>query len=185
VRRQAAAAVKAEAEAPPPPPPFTPAEQYGAGAPLGFFDPLGFSKVGDEAGFKKLRTAELKHGRVAMMASIGAVVQHYVQLPGFENVPKGIGAITSGTGMTGMAVLVALSGVLELLLWKDDESKDVVDIGNYGNPVQLGIGPAIGGGVEMRSRELENGRAAMIATLGIVIAELATGKDGMQQLGFN
>eukprot|EP00411_Alexandrium_monilatum_P062987 CAMPEP_0175528344 /NCGR_PEP_ID=MMETSP0096-20121207/20593_1 /TAXON_ID=311494 /ORGANISM="Alexandrium monilatum, Strain CCMP3105" /LENGTH=175 /DNA_ID=CAMNT_0016831023 /DNA_START=49 /DNA_END=572 /DNA_ORIENTATION=+ len=81
------ASAAAEAEAPPPPPPFDPAKQIGAMAPVGFFDPLGFSKVGDEEGFRNLRAAELKHGRVAMMAAVGAVAQHYIKFPGFEAVP--------------------------------------------------------------------------------------------------
>merc|ERR1711948_78215 len=85
-----AAPAAAEAEAPPPP--FDPSKQLGVTAPLGFFDPLGFCKVGDEEGFRRLRIAEIKHGRVAMMAAVGAVVQPVLQLPGFENVPKGLGA---------------------------------------------------------------------------------------------
>merc|ERR1719336_1729344 len=170
---------------PPPPPPFDPAKQLGVTEPLGFFDPLGFSKVGDEEGFRKLRIAEMKHGRVAMMASVGAVVQHYLQFPGFDKVPKGLFAITDGQGAIGFAVLVAISGLLELVLWKDDFAKDVSSIGDYGNPFQLGLGDPLGESEGMRNRELNNGRAAMIATLGIIVAELATGKDGMQQMGFS
>merc|ERR1719222_1659892 len=55
--------------------PLTAKRQLGAMAPVGFFDPLGFTSVGDEKGFRKLRASELKHGRVAMMASIGLVGQ--------------------------------------------------------------------------------------------------------------
>jgi hypothetical protein len=35
----------------------------------------------------------------------------------------------------------------------------------------------------MRNRELNNGRAAMFAAIGIISAELLTGKDGVEQLG--
>jgi len=167
-----------------PPPQFDPSKQVGASAPLGFFDPLNFSKVGDQEGFRKLRVAELKHGRVAMMASVGAVVQHYVQFPGFQKVPKGILAITDSTGIGGFAALIAASAVLELFLWTEDETKPVVAVGGYGNPAQLGGGKPLGLSVEMKARELENGRAAMIAISGIVVAELLTGKDGIQQLGW-
>merc|ERR1719188_520634 len=184
---QRAVAVEAATatEEAPAPPPFTPAKQLGATDPLGFFDPLGFSKVGDEEGFRKLRIAELKHGRVAMMAAVGAVVQHYLQFPGFEKVPKGLFAVTEGQGTIGFAALFAVSGVLELVLWKDDSSKDVSSIGDYGNPLQLGLGEPLGESNDMRDRELNNGRAAMFAILGIMVAELATGKDGMQQMGFS
>jgi hypothetical protein len=33
------------------------------------------------------------------------------------------------------------------------------------------------------NRELNNGRAAMFAVIGIIAAELLTGKDGVEQLG--
>merc|ERR1712224_984186 len=145
-RAAAAPAVEAPVEAPAngveepkepaPPPPFNPAEQLGVTAPLGFFDPLGFSKVGDEEGFRKLRAAELKHGRVAMMAAVGAVIQCPLQFPGFENVPRGLGALTTTNGQVGLAEIVVLSGVLELVFWKDDASKVVESIGDYGNPFQ-------------------------------------------------
>eukprot|EP00448_Togula_jolla_P037024 CAMPEP_0170636680 /NCGR_PEP_ID=MMETSP0224-20130122/37958_1 /TAXON_ID=285029 /ORGANISM="Togula jolla, Strain CCCM 725" /LENGTH=138 /DNA_ID=CAMNT_0010966411 /DNA_START=49 /DNA_END=462 /DNA_ORIENTATION=+ len=48
----AAKSAAAKPATPPPPPPFDPAKQMGVTDPLGFFDPLGFSKVGDEAGFR-------------------------------------------------------------------------------------------------------------------------------------
>ena len=36
---------------------------------------------------------------------------------------------------------------------------------------------------EMRMNELNNGRMAMISVLGIFAAEMATGKDAIQQFG--
>merc|ERR1712066_133285 len=102
---------------------FNPAYQIGVTEPLGFFDPLGFCKVGDEAGFRSLRSAEMKHGRVAMMAAVGAVSQAAFQFPGFEGVPKGLGAVFSPPGTYGFVVLVLLSGALELTIWKDDPAK--------------------------------------------------------------
>lgn len=178
-----AAEVAAETEAPPPPPPpFDPAAQYGVTDPLGFFDPLGFTKVGDEDGFRKLRSAERKHGRVAMMAAVGAVAQHAVQFPGFESGPKGLGVLTTTPGQVGMAVLTAVCGAVELFLWTDRESEEPGDFGNPfslermpdGGPVDIGAGP--------RDRELNNGRMAMISIMGIMGAELATGKDAVEQL---
>merc|ERR1719159_1137082 len=171
----ASGAVAAEDAPPPPPPPFDPAKQVGAMAPLGFFDPLGFSKVGDKEGFRNLRAAELKHGRVAMMAAVAAVAQHYVKFPGFETVPSGLSAVTTPLGGGGVVVLLLLSGFMELSVWAQDPSKEV---GDFGDPVGLGMYDT-----EMRNRELNNGRMAMFAALGIISAELLTGKDGMQQLG--
>jgi hypothetical protein len=45
----------------------------GSSAPLGFFDPLGFSKGASEETMKKYRESELKHGRVAMLAVFGVL----------------------------------------------------------------------------------------------------------------
>merc|ERR1719502_2553277 len=124
VVRKAAASGAAAKDAPPPPPPFDPSKQVGAMAPMGFFDPLGFSKVGDKEGFRNLRTAELKHGRVAMMAAVGAVAQHYIKFPGFEKVPAGLAAVTTPPGSYGLAALFLLSGVMELAVWTQDPKKE-------------------------------------------------------------
>jgi hypothetical protein len=43
-------------------------------APAGFFDPAGFGAKADEATLKRYREAELTHGRVAMLASLGFLV---------------------------------------------------------------------------------------------------------------
>jgi len=163
--------------APPPPPPFDPRCEIGVMPPLDYFDPAGFSKKGDLEGFRNLRAAELKHGRVAMMAAVGDVVQHYVKLPGFEKMPDGMKAAITAPGSYGLAALFLISGVLELTAWSQDPEKEV---GNFGDPLGLGQYD-----VDMRNRELNNGRMAMFAALGIVAADLLTGKDGVVQLGLD
>ncbi|CAK9023520.1 unnamed protein product [Durusdinium trenchii] len=123
--------------------------------PLGFFDPAGFSKVGDKENFQNLRAAEIKHGRVAMMAALGAV-------------PAGIGAVTTPPGTYGFAALLLLSGAMELAVWTQDPNKEA---GDFGDP--LGLGQY---NEEFRNKELNNGRFAMFAALGIISADLLTGK---------
>lgn len=155
-------------------PTFDPSKQIGITDPLGYFDPLGFSKVGDVSGFKNLRSAELKHGRVAMMAAVGAVAQHYVKLPGFEKVPAGMGAVETPPGTYGFGVLFLLIGFVETNLWTDDASKEP---GNFGDPAGLGMYTD-----DMRLKELNNGRMAMFSAIGIIGANLITGRDGVEQL---
>ena len=113
---------------------FDPATQIGAMAPLGFFDPAGFCKKGDEAGFRNLRAAEIKHGRAAMMAALGAVVQHYVKFPGFESVPSGLAASITAPGSYGFVALFAVAGILELGAWTESDDKEP---GNFGDPLGL------------------------------------------------
>ena len=43
-------------------------------APVGFWDPVGFTSDGDVASFKRRRSVELKHGRISMMATMGALI---------------------------------------------------------------------------------------------------------------
>merc|ERR1712008_347349 len=116
------------------------------------------------------------------MAAVGAVAQAAFQFPGFEKVPKGLGAVLTPPGAYGFVVLFLVSGALELTIWKDDPAKGPDSIGDFGNPLQLGIGDPMGESEDMRNRELNNGRAAMFAILGIIIAELATGKNALEQL---
>jgi len=143
--------------------------------PLGFFDPLGFTKVGDKAGFSKLRASELKHGRVAMMASVGLVGQHFIKFPGFEKTPAGLGAMGTGEGIFGFVGIFALSAILELA-WREQEGREP---GNFGDPFGVNMYND-----EMRTKEISNGRFAMICVIGILAAEVVSGKDAIQQFGF-
>src|SRR6056300_1357483 len=51
----------------------------GAIEPTGLFDPLGFAEKADEATLKRYREAELTHGRVAMLATVGFLVGEAVE----------------------------------------------------------------------------------------------------------
>jgi hypothetical protein len=169
-----------------PPPPrrdFDPSYEMGVTEPLGYFDPLGFCKVGDYAGFHKLRCAEIKHGRVAMLAAVGTVFAHYVKFPGFEKTPAGLGALSQPAIVIGFFLLFPLAGFLEIIYWKDDINKEP---GNFGDPANWAsfLGDSIRDPrYGMRNKEINNGRMAMISMTGILLAELATGKDGIQQFG--
>jgi len=166
---------------------FDPRRQLGVTRPLGFFDPIGICPK-DETVFNEYRACEIKHGRVAMLATVGAIVQHYIRFPGFtytnfgKPLPAGLGAVTETPGSFGFAVIFFMAGILELVFWKDGidarEGKWSKEPGNFGDP--LGLGQY---NQDMRNRELNNGRMAMFAALGIIFAELATGKDAVEQLG--
>lgn len=161
-------------------PPFDPAEEPGVTAPLGFFDPAGFCSGIDKIKFRQLRTSELKHGRIAMLAAIGLVGQHYLRFPlaVFDELPNGIGAAFEVPGQIGIFTLFGVALLPEFST--PDASKEVGDFGDPLNFQMLTFGADLS---ELRNRELNNGRFAMFATLGILAAELATGKDAVEQLG--
>lgn len=150
--------------------------QVGICEPLGYWDPLNLCKDANEDTFRYYRAAEIKHGRVAMLASVGLVWQHFENLrfPGFEDCAPGIKAPIDSPSSYGAFVLFCICGVLETLIW---QQYDFVEPGNFGDP--LGIAEYT---VEFRNKEINNGRLAMFTTLGILAAELNTGKDGVEQI---
>lgn len=160
-----------------PEPPFQPSEQLGVTEPLGYFDPLNFCPPGDKANFRSLRAAEIKHGRVAMMASAGAVVQHFIRIPGFEDAPSGFTAAWGDPSIWGMFALFFISGLVEIAIWTEPEDLRF-EPGDFGDP--LGLAQL---DKETRNKELNNGRLAMFTTLGIIAAELLTKKDAIEQFG--
>merc|ERR1712151_1199054 len=71
------------------------------------WDPCGFTRGKNAAKFDQYRAAELKHGRVAMMATFGLVAQHYFRFKGLSfndgvfdlsSVPSNLGAISTFPG---------------------------------------------------------------------------------------
>ena len=113
---------------------------------------------------------------LAMMASIGLVAQHYWKLPGFENLPSGFSILNTEQGVIGLFALFLVSGCLENA-WREDP-KGAKEPGNFGDPFGLQMYNQ-----DMRMKELNNGRMAMISVLGIFAAEMVTGKDAIQQFG--
>merc|ERR1711975_83892 len=77
VAMEEAVVEETEAPTPPPPPVFDPKGAAGVTAPFGFFDPLSLCPD-TEREFIKYREAELKHGRVAMLAFAGFFVEKWV-----------------------------------------------------------------------------------------------------------
>lgn len=175
-------------EASPPPPPYNPATDEVGAVPF-FFDPLGFSPVGERRKFWNLRDSEIKHGRVAMLAAIGLVFQHFVHVPvptwkTYVKVAQyGMGAITVWYGPGGffgyLVPFVFVTGFLEIFWFPNNQGRNP---GNFGNPLGRMIGVDLYDDFA-KLAELVNGRFAMISVTGILLAELATGKDAVEQLG--
>jgi len=158
---------------------------------LGYFDPLGFST--DISGGKLLfyREVELKHGRVAMLASVGILVgEHFHPLFGGDiDVPAYL-AFQQTPLETFWPAVVAAIAIPEIFsvfkfenpaeqnpltgeYWKMKDDHEPGDLGF--DP--LGLKPKDPKELkEMQNKELNNGRLAMIAAAGMIAQELATGQ---------
>lgn len=154
----------------------------GSSAPLGFFDPLGFSKT-DKATLFKYRESELKHGRVAMLAVLGWLTQEHFHplydgklssnpLKAFLEVPP-----------LGMVQIVILGGILEWVLALAAKEKDYAPGDYYGITARL-TEKDTPAWVDFQTRELNNGRLAMFAIIGEITHAAITGKGALEQIGF-
>merc|ERR1712137_1462748 len=150
--------------------------ELGVQAPIGFWDPAGYTADGDEAAFKRRREVELKHGRVSMFATIGYIVPEYFRWPGylspsmgikFADVPNGLAAISKVPG-NGWAQIVAFAGYYELVAYKYTGEP-----GNYGAGFPGVTSPEVR--QKKLSAELANGRLAMMAIIGMFFQDGLTG----------
>merc|ERR1719188_426340 len=158
--------------------------ELGVQPPVGFWDPLGFTKDGDAGSFRRRRQVELKHGRVCMLACLGYIVPYYFKFPGelspsqgltFEDVPQGLAAL-SKVPSSGLCQIVGFAGLVELFYLVDDPKRPPGDFAALGF---LGIpnGPKLEGDVKQKklAAELANGRLAMVAIIGMFYQDGLTG----------
>jgi len=142
------------------------------------FDPLGFS---DNFDMKWLREAEIKHGRVSMLATVGFIMQQWWTLPGLTPVDDS-NLAPSVVGASAMCQIVFWGGIMEFWTNKGNvtmetmfEDPDRVP-GNIGfDPMGLAVGKSK---EEMEFRELQelkNGRLAMLAIGGMIHHNWITG----------
>ena len=186
IRMQAEAAVAPEPEPTPPTPLEIMKGMPGIADPLGFFDPLGYceSEGITEGKIRFYREAELKHGRVSMLAALGFLVaENFHPLFGGDiNVPSYIAF--QETPLQGSFFPVVLSlAIFEVFsvftfvnpkdgLWQIKADHVAGDLGF--DP--LGLKPTDPKELmEMQTKELNNGRLAMIAIAGMIGQELASG----------
>jgi hypothetical protein len=160
--------------------------ELGAQAPLGFFDPLGMLDDADQERFDRLRYVEVKHGRICQLAFLGQIVtRNGIHLPGdidlsgnsFESFPNGWAAINGPDAISGsgLAQIIFFVGTLELGVMRDgangaapgdfpgDFRNGSLDFGwdTFDEETKL----------SKRAIELNNGRAAMMGILGLMVHE--------------
>ena len=159
--------------------------ELGAQPPLGFFDPLGLLDDADQERFDRLRYVEIKHGRIAQLAFLGNIITRAgVHLPGtidkagttFDSIPDGYAAIQAIPG-AGLTQIILFVGFLELGVMKDatgeaefpgDFRNGFLDFGwdSFDEETKL----------SKRAIELNQGRAAMMGILGLMVHEQLGGE---------
>merc|ERR1719387_1401041 len=177
-------------------------DMAGVTAPLGFFDPVGFTTnfdadrqthMNEQGKLFFYREVEIKHGRVAMLASLGFVVaeQFHPLFGGNIDVPSYVAFQETPLQTFWPAVLVAIAipelQQIKAFEWpfSGPEKGFAIDKGweiradrvpgDFGfDP--LGLKPTDPEEFKtMQTKEINNGRLAMIAAAGMVAQELVSG----------
>jgi hypothetical protein len=172
--------------------------QEGITAPFGvpgqsYWDPAGLSKDISEEKFRLYRTAELKHGRVAMLACAGLVAQHYTRFNfgdfTTQTEHSGAKALLEYPAGGGFGIFILLIGYLELVVLSDEGKAP----GDYGDPLlfaefsgkrteQIRYPDSLNDDLkEFRNFELNHGRLAMWGFFIAIILEFKTGFDAVDQ----
>ncbi|KAJ1411513.1 chlorophyll a/b-binding protein domain-containing protein [Ochromonadaceae sp. CCMP2298] len=147
------------------------------------FDPWEFSKDCDESKMFWYRSAELKHGRVAMLAALGQITQYYVQLgdPVFSNGDKPLKAMEKVFSERPLAAIQILLAIFAVEAFGQfNQVKEGAAPGDLGfDPLGLKPeDPEVWEKVQLR--ELKNGRLAMLAIAGMLYTELLSGNGVLE-----
>ena len=160
--------------------------ELGAQPPLGFFDPLGLLDEAGQGRFDRLRFVEIKHGRISMLAFLGNIITRAgVHITGDISTTEGVTFDDIGNGWAGWLEvprdgalqIVFFVGFLELFVMKDvtgendfvgDFRNGAIDFGwdKFDEDTKL----------KKRAIELNNGRAAMMGILGLMMHEQLGGE---------
>jgi len=142
------------------------------------FDPVGFSSTYHEF-VPWYREAELKHGRICMLAWLGLVVPDFVRIPGerysFEACPVTIDSHDQLNSAVGVNVQVLFwVSLVELCCAKKVFEWNPLEVaGDYGFGYQF-LPKDEEGQKRMRMAELKNGRLAMVAFGGAITQAVIT-----------
>ncbi len=150
----------------------------GATKPMGYFDPLGFSKDSSQQDIIRLREAELKHGRWGMIAAttipLSETVQNTPAIHNFDNLSDVQKLLIVGAILAGELTLMKKG-------WKNpfDTTDNYFKFNDDYQPGDFGFNTLSSDSTiadELLNKELNNGRLAMIAAAGMIAQEVVTGR---------
>jgi len=161
-------------------------ELAGITAPLGFFDPVGFTTDATEGKIRFYREVELKHGRVGMLAALGFVLaENFHPLFGGDiDVPSYLAFQQTPlqTFWGAVVFVIAILETLSVFSFNSPFGEEPWSIRSDHLPGDLGFDPM---GLkptdpaelkEMQTKELNNGRLGMLAAAGMIAQEFVTGQ---------
>jgi hypothetical protein len=185
--------------------------EVGAQRPLGFWDPLQLVTNADQERFDKLRFTEIKHGRISMLAVVGYLIgASDVRWGGYADLAKTIKFEDVPGGFQSFEVLpsgyffwlVALLGGVDFHLARDYSNEEDFPSnwtpefpGDIRNEARHLPDNAQSGVLQMwenltpeeklskRAIELNNGRAAMMGILALMVHEQLGNLDVLLPLG--
>jgi len=134
------------------------------------FDPLNLGNT--DAKMERYTEVEIKHGRVAMIATVGYFMPENFRFPGCESFENGLGAFST-IPVEGWVQMIAFIGAHEFILKPREGGMGKYDFG-FGTELLDGIDE-----VELERRqtvERNNGRLAMIAIMGLMVQDAMFGK---------
>lgn len=134
------------------------------------FDPLGFTEnIGN---YNYVLASEIKHSRIAMLGVVGFIVQQYVHIVNPESNPlKAIAALGYGPNLQ----ILSFIGAIELATWDQTYTSDKP--GDFGfDPLGQLKGKSAAQVTDLKLKEINNGRLAMVAFIGILVEYLTFGK---------
>jgi len=172
--------------------PDTLKSELGALGPLGYWDPLGLA-VKQPDKFRRWRAVEIKHGRIAMAATLGYIAQECVRFPGFLSPSSGVKFADLPNGIAGFKAIPAAGlfqillfiGLMEGVTWKFYEGPWPGTVPEGKLPGDVAAGPK-GDFMWVRytdeeektnklNIEIQNGRAAMMGITGMLMHDHITG----------
>ncbi|CAE8589767.1 unnamed protein product [Polarella glacialis] len=169
--------------------------ELGVQAPLGFWDPLGFTDDADSKAYRRRRSVEFKHGRIAMLATMGYMTPEIVgKLPGylspsmglkFADVPNGLAALSKVPSLGLMQILIFFGLVVmtyAVVQGACEYSAGFEDYQPGGTPGDYGWKVLTSADPEEKRRKLNadlaNGRLAMVAIMAILFQNGLAGTTG-------
>jgi len=162
-------------------------------APTGYFDPLGFSQTGISLNdVKRYRESEVMHGRVAMLATVGYFAGEAISGPFSITGPAN--DQLQQMPIPAFAFLTFGIAVAELkranIGWKEPGFESLWTLREAYYPGDVGFDPL---GLKpsdpdafarMQTKELQNGRLAMLGIAGMISQELVNHKTILETIDF-